>query len=1177
MLKETINICFFSHSSLFGGAERSLFDLMKQLMNQNIKCSIIMAGEGAYKKVCLDYGIEVKSVEQMPWWCTFGQRDEKAYQYLSDTFFENLNEIIDFVVSQKADLIYTQTVVNPFGTIVAEKLNLPHVWALREYGERDHNLHFLFGFYESMLKMYQSSEYVLSVSKSVADVVLGENSDKENVMINYSSVDIPQKYKDKEIDIFKNEMINVGIIGSVVAGKNQKDAILACIKLRESGYSVKLNIVGAREENYYKELKKLVKSMDNKEYFQFIDYTENPISMMSDMDIIISCAISEAMGRTLFEAILLKKPIVYSNVTGAKEVFEDRVHGLGYKLYDSDDLAKKIAYCIDNHEETFIRVEKAYKYVTQKFTPDAYALPMLNIIQEVKEGKRRIKEKFVTEFFLENILKETREKVYGLEKLILAKEQQFLETNQLTQSKEQQLQEKEQLLQEKSQQLEQLNEIAQSMRIKNRIKKVLPVQNIKKVASLFFLVKQNPQVLKKAFYYIKKGDFAYLLIKTKEKFRKNLQHDKNEFLLYEDIFTGFDEKKFAIKDETIDIIIPVYNGFEYLEPLFLSIKKHTLSNYRLIVVNDASPDEKVKPFLKDVLKEFNHVFIDNEQNLGFVQSVNKAVKHVSNHFVILNTDTEVPSHWLGRLMYPILNQQDIATTTPFTNAGTIASFPKFLEDNEIFENLAVEELDSYFKEVDIQNLYAEAPTGVGFCMGINYELVQKIGFFDEKTFAKGYGEENDWCQRALQNGYKNLLVPNLFVYHKHGGSFLSEDKKRYIEENLLKLIKKHPNYQKDVDAFIEKNPHKALRDTLILLISANQNEGVYLIIDHMLGGGANSYRDELIEKYRKDDKKTLKIVYDFYANRYKLFYWHKVHEVTLAFESFLELKSFLLKLKVKEIFVNELVSHADVFEMLDLIQQIKAEQEVELIVPVHDFYPICPSFTLLNDKGNFCNVPDIESCKSCMSVNNLEWKTMFHGKVDIQRWREKWGSLLSHADKILCFSNSSKSLVLKAYPKVLNSITVIPHTVKKIEPIQMPKKDKTQKVIGVLGAINYAKGVSVIKELISKIEEQNLDIHVVLIGEISEAIKSDKFTLTGRYKKEDLPKLITQHEIDIFLIPSIWPETFSYTTQEIMMMRLPLMVFDLGAPAERVKEYDKGIVLKDMKVDSILDKALKVS
>ncbi|WP_330582768.1 glycosyltransferase [Suipraeoptans intestinalis] len=61
-----------------------------------------------------------------------------------------------------------------------------------------------------------------------------------------------------------------------------------------------------------------------------------------------------------------------------------------------------------------------------------------------------------------------------------------------------------------------------------------------------------------------------------------------------------------------------------------------------------------------------------------------------------------------------------------------------------------------------------------------------------------------------------------------------------------------------------------------------------------------------------------------------------------------------------------------------------------------------------------------------------------------------------------------------------------------------------------------------------------------------------------------------ENDIDIFLIPSIWPETFSYTTEEIMQMGMPVMSFDIGAPAERIKKYEKGLIIPEISPQAVL-------
>ena len=105
----------------------------------------------------------------------------------------------------------------------------------------------------------------------------------------------------------------------------------------------------------------------------------------------------------------------------------------------------------------------------------------------------------------------------------------------------------------------------------------------------------------------------------------------------------------------IDIIIPVYNGIEYFDALLEGVELTNMS-YRLLIVNDKSPDERVLPYLQKYAENHSNVeIINNEQNLGFVGSVNRALEVARNHVVLLNTDVVVSYQWLERLMIPIFN------------------------------------------------------------------------------------------------------------------------------------------------------------------------------------------------------------------------------------------------------------------------------------------------------------------------------------------------------------------------------------------------------------------------------------------------------------------------------------------------------------------------------------------
>lgn len=615
-------------------------------------------------------------------------------------------------------------------------------------------------------------------------------------------------------------------------------------------------------------------------------------------------------------------------------------------------------------------------------------------------------------------------------------------------------------------------------------------------------------------------------------------------------------------NKPIDIIVPVYNGFEYLESLFKSIISSTTLSYRVLICDDKSSDERVLPFLKDIVsKNKNMELFENEENLGFIKTVNKLVEKTQNHFVILNTDTEVPSFWLERLMYPIFSMENIASTTPFTNAGTICSFPEYLKDNEILDGMGVDDLDSHFKTVNFKETYIEIPTGVGFCMGINKNLVNEIGFFDE-IFGKGYAEENDWCQRAIQKGYKNIHVTNLFVYHKHGGSFTSEVKKTLLEKNLKLLNTKHQDYNIQVRKTVEENKLEDLRNLLFYKIKSF-NTHTTLIFTHDLGGGTKFYTEQEIHRRLIEKENILLIKYNSKEKTYFIEIYNKNKKTSLYSYDENEVFDFLNLFNIDEIFVNSLVSYNGIDKTIDKIINLHKIKKSKIILPIHDFFPICPDFNLLGENSLYCNIPkDSSICHKCLSSKKEPVKKIY-SRVDIKTWREQWQQLLNITDEIRCFSQSSKKIVKTVYPEFADLIIVKPHNIDgKYKNIYNPDLNSKPRVIGILGGIGTAKGSLVVKNMVEHIDKNKLDIKIVVIGNINQHINSPSFTFTGSYKSEELIKLVQEHNITEFFIPSVWPETFSYVTDEIMQLGYPLTVFDLGAPAERVKDYQYGNIIK---------------
>jgi len=636
------------------------------------------------------------------------------------------------------------------------------------------------------------------------------------------------------------------------------------------------------------------------------------------------------------------------------------------------------------------------------------------------------------------------------------------------------------------------------------------------------------------------------------------------------------EPEISPLEQEIDIIIPVYNASRYLPRLFQSLARNTTSPYRLILVDDGSTDPDVWPLLNCVAQEHpNTVLVRNPVNQGFPKAVNIGAQHTRNHFVILNTDVEVPRGWLERLMRPIIEDPSVASTTPFSNNATICSFPRIGEDNRIFDNLDVDQVDQMFRRVKSEAVSVELPSGVGFCMGVNRRVWMEIGPFDEKTFGLGYGEENDWCMRARRKGYRNILVPNLFVYHKGAASYGDERRNRLVQDNLRKLLRRYPEYQELVDSFLKGDPIRPLRNFLMVLLASRfALKKPLFLVDHEIGGGANKYRRELIEERLNEGQPILLLTYDQTWLALKLRFLYKEYDTSfLVFEPN-ELLQLTDHIAFGEILYNNLVSFDHCLDIVRLLQRMKEKTWAILTLVIHDFFPICPSYNLLNWQGVFCHVPeDLGECYKCLPSN--PFAAVENQQLDIGVWRKEWKNLFEMADCVLCPSQSALTLIKKIYPLSPQQAIVRPHRVPKLFN-KKPVLDFTSGLnIGVVGAINYAKGSEIVIEMAKLIHRGGLDARITVIGTLDRAPTLNNLTITGPYQLSELPDLIEKYRVNVCFLPSIWPETFSYVISELMQLGMPICCFDLGAQAERVREYELGRIITKVDAQTALQEIMR--
>ena len=263
----------------------------------------------------------------------------------------------------------------------------------------------------------------------------------------------------------------------------------------------------------------------------------------------------------------------------------------------------------------------------------------------------------------------------------------------------------------------------------------------------------------------------------------------------------------------VSVVIPVYNAPEELERCLASVYSTVPGDIEVVVIDDASPD----PSTAEVLGRWRDImpgswkFHANQINRGFVATANLGMRLTQNDVVLLNSDTEPTPGWLRGLQRCLLSDPLIATATPWTNNGEIASIPQFCQVNPVPPDASA--VAAVIARTG-KALYPELPTAVGFCMAIARRAIDRVGLFDEVLFGKGYGEENDFSMRAAQAGMRNVLCDDVYVVHLGGRSFgptgLKPD-----ESSMQRLLSRHPDYLRQVQEFITADPLSTRRAAIL--------------------------------------------------------------------------------------------------------------------------------------------------------------------------------------------------------------------------------------------------------------------------------------------------------------------------------------------------------------------------
>ena len=412
------------------------------------------------------------------------------------------------------------------------------------------------------------------------------------------------------------------------------------------------------------------------------------------------------------------------------------------------------------------------------------------------------------------------------------------------------------------------------------------------------------------------------------------------------------------------IVVPVYNAAEHVPACLEAIRRNTDSPYRLIVIDDASPDPEIARILLNVRDWPEFEVRRNAENLGFTRTVNLGIALAgSADVVFLNSDTLVTPGWLRNLRHAAYSDPQVGTASPFSNNAGAFSVPEPVVANPLPEWMTLDEYGRAVTQAS-RRQYPRVPTTNGFCMYVRRACIDAVGPLDAAAFPRGYGEENDFCMRAGRKGWSHVIDDATLVYHVRSASFGAE-KDPLILRGRQTLDARYPEYKKAISVFDHDRTIRTSRHRVAETIAATEARpgevkprGLYVVATRT--GGTPQTNEDLMQAL-SDSVETLvlwsnaaQMSLQLYRNgKYVDLTTHRLKKPIKGFphrsdEYDRVIAAWLAEYAVEYVHIRHIAWHS-----LGIVDAAKSAG-IPVIFSFHDFYTICPTVKLLDEKNVYC-------------------------------------------------------------------------------------------------------------------------------------------------------------------------------------------------------------------------------
>ncbi len=630
----------------------------------------------------------------------------------------------------------------------------------------------------------------------------------------------------------------------------------------------------------------------------------------------------------------------------------------------------------------------------------------------------------------------------------------------------------------------------------------------------------------------------------------------------------------------VDVVIPVYRGADDLAACLASLRRGLPASSRVVIVDDASDDPALQALLASAALG-EAVVLRQDRNRGFPAAANAGLRFAAaatfgqergqkrgrpRDVLLLNPDTLLPPAAVRRLADAAYSAADIGSVTPLGNDGTIVAcdLPPLDGDTErILGQAEVDRVDAWCAAAN-PGQRVTIPTGVGFCLFLRHDCLAETGLFRDDVFAQGYGEENDWCQRAESRGWRHVAEAGMFVAHAGGRSF-GRGRLLLMARNAPVLSHLHPQYEPAVRDFIRADPLRYCKRRVATSCweAGRSPRGATILVTHDFGGGTEQRIirrcADLAQQGLRPIVLRLKILEGREgAHGCTVSAGHETAPPDRAADLRFELPGELAELCA--------LLRGDRPRWLELhhcgglppdILGLARGLGIPYDVAVHDYAMLCPRVTFCGADGRYCGEPaEIGQCNSCVATAG----SRLHEAIGVAELRARSAAILTEARQVLVACDDVARRLRRYVPGLAPVVTPWePDFPRPARPAAAAETRETR--ICVVGALGQDKGYDVLLHCAQDAAARDLTLSFTVVGHTvddARLLATGRVFVTGRFAEHEADELVREQDASLGFLPSVCPETWSFALSTLWRAGLPVLSFALGAPAERIRKAGRG-------------------